>query len=378
MEGRFPSGMEASGIHREKRTQKGGNMRRGFSLFMSCLLFCLVRCILLIAPLAYADNDTIPIENWERDEKIDSDVLKMTDELEQICEKFKDTPQEIAWNEEAAKLMFKLRNMGKAAIPALYDVAKDKQRDGNLRKIAISRMAFTRVPAVTEPLIRFLRDRDEQLNIRLNAADLLGRILKDTTATPFMIEVMMDEENAEVLRSKVASGFVSIHDKRVVRHLVKLAKEDGSSDMRAMAAWGLGANAHFLKDTSVTRPLLQMLDEEKNDIVRMKLIGALGVTDDERVVPPLLNLLNEKGPNYDDAIKALGNPLYQRAAKEPLMEIFKSKDDPFRIIAAEALIKHGDSLTVQEIEEELPALPEKDAARIRKKLEAFERGGGSQ
>ena len=125
----------------------------------------------------------------------------------------------------------------------------------------------------------------------------------------------------------------------------------------------------------MTIPLIRMLDKEKNDIVRMKIIGAMGVTNDKRIIEPLKKLLDTKGPNYDDAIKALGNPRFPEA-KELLINIIKSDDEAFRTNAAEALIKIGDRAVISEIEAILPKLPEKDARKIQKKLNELERGGG--
>jgi HEAT repeat protein len=337
-------------------------------ILLSILLFL---TIVLFYVSEIAHSEVKPIEEWKRNEEVDKKVNRIMDELEEICTKYRENPNAIGWDEKAAKLVYELKKLEGSAIPALNDIVKDKERDWNLRRIAMSRMAFTYEPAVVEPLTKFLLHKEEKLEIRVNSADLLGRILKDTTATLAMVEAMMDTTNSELLRSKIAVGFVSLHDKRTLEKLQRLAKEDENRDVRAMAVWGLGSNVNFFKDTTMTNPMIEMLEKEKDEIVRIKIIGALGITNDRRAIEPLNNLLKKKGPDYDDAIKALGN-LKFRESSQLLIEYLD--DDEYRVNAAEALINLEDSSAVPEIEKVLPKMAEKDSIKIKKSLDKMKRG----
>ena len=315
------------------------------------------------------NQGVVPLEKWERNKRVDQEVYKIADELEEICEKNNNSYEAIGWSMSAARLVGELKELGKDALPAIYDVTKDTSRNVNLRRVMMSELGFSKEQAVIRPLIDFLLNKSEDASLRYNAADLLGRILKDTTATTAMIKTMEDKNNPSEIRAKAASAFVSIHDKKAIPNLLMLLS-DSSKDVRAMAAWSIGSNAYFFKDTKVTVPLIEALSREKTDVVRIKIIGALSVTDDKRAVTTLSNLIKSRGSNYNYAIKCISNLKYPESI-EVLKELLKDDNERIRFDAAKALLKMGDKSVASDIEKVLPTLENYHRNMISDSLQKF-------
>ena len=321
------------------------------------------------------DTQILPLEEWKRDERVDREVYKIADELEKVCIMYKDDPEAIGWSPVAEKLVYKIKGLGESALPPILDVAKDKSRNVELRKIMMSELGFSYNPAVTEPLINFLLNKAEDESIRYNAADLLGRILKDTTATEVLIETIEDESNPENLRIKSASSFISIRDKRAIPHLIKIVQNETNEDIKAMGTAALGSNAYAFKDTSITPLIIDLLRNEKNSTVKMmqiECLGCLGSLGDKRVLVPLIDLLESRDSNFRDAIKALGN-IGEPEAKEALIGLLKDKSESIRFNTTKALIKMGDKSVIPEIEKVLQTLNENHRRMIDKTLDSLKK-----
>jgi len=321
------------------------------------------------------DTQILPLEEWERDEKVDEEVKEIAEKLEKICERCKGDYEAVGWSPVAARLVGQLKDLGKSALPAILDVAKDTSRDVELRRIMVSELGFSYNPAVTVPLIKFLLDKGEESLLRYNAADLLGRILKDTTATSALIETMEDKGNPENLRIKCASSFISIRDKRAVPHLIEIVQNETNEDIKAMGTAALGSNAYAFKDTSITPLIIDLLRKEKNSMVRMmqiECLGCLGSLGDKRVLVPLIDLLESRDSNFRDAIKALGN-IGEPEAKKALIGLLKDKSESIRFNATKALIKIGDKSVITEIEKVLQTLNENHRRMIDKTLDRLKK-----
>jgi len=317
-------------------------------------------------------EEIIPLEKWERDKEIDKEVYKIANELEEICKKSKGDYEAIGWNMSAARLVGELKDLGKDALPAIYDVAKDTSRNVKLRKIMMSELGFSKELAVIGPLIDFLLNKSEDTFLRYNAADLLGRILKNTTATPALIKTMEDKSNPSEIRSKAAWAIFSIRDKRAIAPLLEIVQTESDEKVRRAAIAALGSNAYAFKDTSVTPIIIKVIKEEKSSSVRMmgyECLGTIGALGDDRAVSALVDVLKTEGPNYY-IIKALGISKSYKA-KQVLKELLSHKDESVRFDAAKALLKIGDKSVISEIEKVLPTLEVYQQNMISDSLQKF-------
>ncbi len=298
------------------------------------------------------NQGVIPLEKWQRDKKVDDKVYKIANELEKICKKAKGDYEAIGWNMSAARLVGELKDLGKDALPAIYDVAKDTSRNELLRILMTERLAFSYEPAVTKPLINFLMDKSESERMRVNVAELLGRILKDTITTPVLIETIEDKSNPEKVQWAAARACGPLRDKRCVEPLLNILKLDNTAEMRFAVATALASIGHL---EAYTDELIGIFRSEKSSQARLGLIRALGTTRNEKSIKPLLeNIQSEKGNNFTAiaAIQNIGGP----KAKEALISLLNHEDEGIRFDASKALLKMDDRSVVPEVEKVLPTL----------------------
>ena len=312
-------------------------------------------------------GSVIPLEKWERNKRVDDKVYKIADELEEICEKNNNNYEAIGWSMSAARLVGELKELGDDALPAIYDVAKDTSRNELLRILMTERLAFSYEPAVTKPLMNFLTDKNESERMRVNVAELLGRILKDSTSAPALIEIMEDKSNPESVRAQAAHAFVFIDDERAVKPLLDNVESDPSLDVKRISISALGAIGRDTDNREMVNPLLGIVDNgekvEKgaNDYSEKKTlqyhaISSLGAMKEEKVVPLLSKKVkSEDKSNLYVAIWALGN-IGGSEAQGILLQLLKDKDKGTRFDAAKALLKMDDKSIVPEVENVLPTL----------------------
>ena len=312
-------------------------------------------------------GSVIPLEKWERNKRVDDKVYKIADELEEICEKNNNNYEAIGWSMSAARLVGELKELGDDALPAIYDVAKDTSRNELLRILMTERLAFSYEPAVTKPLMNFLTDKNESERMRVNVAELLGRILKDSTSAPALIKIMEDKSNPESVRAQAAHAFVFIDDERAVKPLLDNVESDPSLDVKRISISALGAIGRDTDNREMVNPLLAIVEKgEKvqkgaNDYSEIKTlqyhaISSLGAMKEEKVVPLLSKKVkSEDKSNLYVAIWALGN-IGGSEAQGILLQLLKDKDKGTRFDAAKALLKMDDKSIVPEVENVLPTL----------------------
>jgi len=310
------------------------------------------------------DNEIIPLENWERDKEIDKEVYKIANELEKWCERTKGDYEAIGWNLTAVRLIKKLDELGKDALPASYEIAKDRNRNELLRILMIEGLGASREPAVTSPLVNFLMDKSESERIRVNVADWLGRI-KDTTATTALIGTMEDKSNPSEIRATAAWAIFSIRDKRAIAPLLEIVQTESDEKVRRAAIAALGSNAYAFKDTSVTPIIIKVVSEEKSSSVRMmgfECLGTIGSLGDNRAVSALVDVLKTEGPNYY-IIKALGISKSYKA-KQVLKELLSHKDESVRFEAVKALLVTEDKSVIPEVEKSVSEFKNEGFKRV--------------
>ena len=338
-----------------KLRRKGGRkMRRTVLTILVLFVVINLNAGTVFAKPKEDTKTVVPLEQWERNERVDKKVYKIADELEKVCIMYKDDPEAIGWSPVAARLVYKLKGFGKDALPAILDIAKDKSRNVELRKIMMSELGFSYNPAVTKPLINFLLDKAEDSSVRYNAADLLGRILKDTTATNALIETMEDKNNPEKVRWEAIRSIGSLQDIRGISYLWETLKnKEEGRDIRAISARALGGMGKAIEPK--TDELIEMFNNEEYGLVKDNLICALGATGSKKIIKPLIEYIHRKkflGNVVSSAILNIGGP----EAKEVLQGLLRDESEGIRFDAAKALIKMRDKSVIPEIEKILPTL----------------------
>jgi len=316
-------------------------------------------------------ENIIPLEKWQRDKKVDDKVYKIAGELEDLCEKNNNSYEAICWSPTAVDLKFKLERMEdenpQEVLPVMYEIARDRKRSVLLRRLMIENLGYSKKPVCIQALIDFLLDKSEEEQIRYDAAELLGRIAKDTTATPALIEAMEDKSNPERVRARAAHAFVFIRDERAVKPLLENIEADPSLDVKRISISALGAIGRDTENREMVNPLLEIV--EKGEKVGKKVsdyseiktlqyhaISALGAMKEEKVLPVLSKKVeSEEKSNLHVTIWALGN-IGGVEAQSTLLKLLRHESEGTRFDAAKALLKIGDGSVVSDIEKALPTL----------------------
>jgi len=177
------------------------------------------------------------------------------------------------------------------------------------------------------PLIAALKDSD--WDISRKAARSLGRIGDVRAVDPLIATLGSDHLCAEARDALVGIGAPA------VEALIAVLK-DGNWKMRDEAASLLGR----IGDARAVEPLVVALEDEDKDVRRVA-ARALGWLGDSRAVEPLKHALPSPDGATEraaaDALVAIWSP-----AVDPLIAALKSKHQPVRVSAAEALGKLGD------------------------------------
>jgi len=300
----------------------------------------------------------LPIDKWPRDRRIDKQVKRLAKKIEFHCKLVKGDYGAFGWDIVGVKLLYKLGDLlekyPEKVIPSLYDIAMDRGRDRLLRNFMWEGLIINaKEKACIRAAGEFINNKTEDEYLRANVAELLGKA-KDTSATPYLIQVMEDKSNPERVRWCAARAFIPIRDRRAIPCLLELVQSEENDDIRAIAAGALGSNAYAFKDTNITRFIIRELEEEDNWKVRMmeiECLGCLGRVGDRRATRLLLELARKKKDLFH-VIKELGN-IGTPECKEVLLQLLKDEDESIRFFAAKAIIKTGDKEAISEVERSL-------------------------
>jgi len=331
-------------------------------------------------------KEIIPLEKWERNKKVDDKVYKIADELEEICEKNNNSYEAICWSPTAVELKFKLEEMAnknpREALPPMYEIARDRKRSVLLRRLMIENLGYSKKPACVQALIDFLLDKSEDEQIRYDAAELLGRIIKDTTATTALIETMEDRNNPEKVRWEAAHAFVFMNDERAVKSLLDNVESDPSLEVKRISISALGAIGGETNNREMVKPLLEIVEKgekvekEASNYFEIKTlqyhaISSLGAMKEESVIPLLIKKVESKDKaNLDVVVWALGN-IGGAKAQNTLLKLLNHENEGVRFNAAKALLKMDDKSVVSDIEKVLPTLENYHRNMITDSLQKF-------
>jgi HEAT repeat protein len=212
-----------------------------------------------------------------------------------------------------------LEKIGIASVESLIKALKD--RDSQIRKLAVVALGEIRDARAVEPLIQVLSDNDS--NVRGEAADALSKI-SDIRAVEPLIQVLSDNDSN--VRGEAADALSKISDTRAVEPLIHVLS-DNDSNVRCKAALALGE----IRDAKASKPLIHALLHDTDSEVRKNAAMALGDIRDPKTSEPLIQAFTDTDYQVRknaaislEKIKVEG--IMNSAAIEILMQSLKNDD----------------------------------------------------
>ncbi len=183
-----------------------------------------------------------------------------------------------------------------------------------VRKAAITALGKYKDRRSVDALMKVLQDEEEHKSIRAAAATALGALLDERASAPLL--AALDENNAEV-REKAAAALGAIKDAKAVEKLISLARNRLESPaVRAASVAALGA----IGDKDAEPQLLYALRSETG-IIRNNAISALGKLKSTKVVPELIEILEDRDIPLDASTNDLAKASPRTKAAAALAEI---------------------------------------------------------
>jgi HEAT repeat protein len=180
----------------------------------------------------------------------------------------------------------------------------------------------------SSPLLKSLKDNNR--NVRLAAAKLLGKLKDPKTIRPLI--TALEDQDRDV-REESAASLAKIKNPAAIPQLVDGLKSDNSIVRTQILQSLAGFN-----DPRVYDPLFNSLSD-KNDYVKQEAIKGLGKIDDKRTISPLIKMLETDNIEIQQqAIIALGNKNDPRII-EPLKKFLTHKKAGIREATGQSLIK---------------------------------------
>ncbi len=305
------------------------------------------------------------LAKWKRDKEIDEEVRKLIGEMDIGA---RTTDDLISYVFASPLASMKLYNMGIIALPEMLDQIKNKKLHRHTRFDLISHLPLTEgiedyKREVIDTLGKILLDEDEDTLVRNGICIYAFEEFKDTSATPYLIEVMENKNNPDKVRWAATHAFVFIHDEKAIKPLLENIKSDPSLDVKRISISALGAIGRETNNREMVKPLLKIV--EKGEIVekgasnyfeiktlQYHAISSLGAIKEESVMPLLFEKVESKDrANFDVTIEALGN-IGGAKAKKVLIKVLKDeKESEFiRVKAAKALLETKDKSVIPEVE----------------------------
>ncbi len=222
-----------------------------------------------------------------------------------------------------------LEKIGIASVESLIKALKD--RDSQIRKLAVVALGEIRDARAVEPLIQVLSDNDS--NVRGEAADALSKI-SDTRAVEPLIHVLSDNDSN--VRCKAALALGEIRDAKASKPLIHALLHDTDSEVRKNAAMALGD----IRDPKTSEPLIQAFTDtdyqvRKNAAISLEKIKVEGIMNSAAIEILMQSLKNDDRQIQGSAVRVLTNTW----AIEPLIKNLKNDDEIIRQTAVRVLGK---------------------------------------
>lgn len=224
-----------------------------------------------------------------------------------------------------------LSSVRSAAIMALTDIGSDKAtqlllhilisgKDPLISLEAAQALGKIRNSCVVQPLSPFIHDKNQDLSLREEAVEVLGKIATKEAIHSLIavLESELREKVSEVLKEvgelavmpliavlsgdnepiiwEVSTILGKIRDKRAVKPLITLLLDESKDDSKRgdYVAVALGR----IGDTGAVAPLIQLASEHTEDVLTCMSVRALGDIGDDKAIEPLIAILKDEGTAY--------------------------------------------------------------------------------
>ena len=207
-------------------------------------------------------------------------------------------------------------------------IENTKDEDSEVRGNAADALGEIKSEKAVSPLIELLKD--EESGVRCRAANALGQMKSEQAVLP-LIELLKDEHSA--VKWYAVYALSQMKSENTVSSLIEQLKHE-DREVRASTVTALG----WMKSGQAVLPLIELLKDESIK-VRVSAVNALAEIGSEQAVLPLIELLKDeesfvRGP----AIDALGWIKSEQVVSR-LIELLKDEESEVRGSAADALGK---------------------------------------
>ena len=262
--------------------------------------------------------------------------------INQLIYILRNSPNEAAREEAAYFLGEDLGNNQPRATkdPRVIDAllyALENDKSSSVRQVAAYSLRGIKEERVVNAMIKVL-ETDKNIHVRLEVIYILGKIKEIERVRDILIETLEFDENAEVRRA-AAHALGGSDDEEVISTLINILLDESEEKfVRAEAARSLP----FGKiDKKRIDDLIDALNTEKEDVVKIALINALGKIEhkDRKVTNTLIHVLKkDKNPEVrKQAIWALEKAEDKEIVNALIDVLKKDKNEDVRMHAASAL-----------------------------------------
>lgn len=237
-----------------------------------------------------------------------------TDFCNNLAESLTDPVEKMRWLTVSMLVNCHVENIEKE----LLKIAHDKKESSRVREWAIRDLANSRIKDIDIQLIKFIEDKLEEKEIKRAAIYSLGK-LKSLRAVDKIIPYVYDKDQQVHYTASVALG--EIGDPKAADALSDvLVGENGKIDSFVLESLTKVSSLKALPKLLKIKPLLTDAN------LKMKFAEALGATDSEDAVTPLLELITDK----DSAVQSWASKNLEKFDSQSTLKIIieVSKKEP--------------------------------------------------
>jgi len=234
----------------------------------------------------------------------------------------------------------------KEAVPSLIAVLIDVSDDIDVRRSVVYALGEIKSKEAVEHLIEVLTDENDDVDVRRSVVYALGEI-KSKEAVEHLIEVLTNE--VYDVRS-VVNALGKIKSKEAVLPLIKVLEYeyeyiDFKVQVQRSVVYALGE----IKSKEAGTPLITMMNDERDDDVRMDVADAFGKIRSNEAVEPLINVLNTKNEFLRIRVVNALNNVITTENENLLRSLLKSENENVYNTSCDLLKKIGEIKRSEEI-----------------------------
>jgi HEAT repeat protein len=243
---------------------------------------------------------------------------------------------------EAAEALGMLK--ARSALNLLLMVVEDITEDTAVRRAALEGASYFDEPEVDSLIFKLFLDKSTQIDLRYDAAGLLGELELKGSFEP-LVAALQDLTEPGSIRENAAYALGVLHDERALQPLLA-ALNDEDEDVRYWTANALG----HLGNKLAVPDLIETLRHDNSDSVRRAAAYSLGELRDNRAVEPLIEALKNKSWEVRWWVIAALEDIGDVQAIPALTKTLNDRSSQVRNLAARCLAEFGGT-------EGIPTLP---------------------